>query len=122
MPKYIEKECEVHGITKYIKVKNSRGSMSYHCVKCKANKKRKYRRLLKEKAIFYKGGKCLRCNYNKCISALEFHHLDPSQKEFSLAKGQDMLFENLKPELDKCILVCANCHREIHEELLKCGD
>ena len=78
------------------------------------------RRKIKIMAVEYKGGKCVHnnCGYNKCISALEFHHLDPNEKDFSLAyKGNCVSWEKVKNELDKCILVCANCHREIHEEM-----
>lgn len=73
------------------------------------------RRRLKEKLVEYKGGKCEICGYNKCISALEFHHLDPLQKEFNI-NGDYKSIERAKKEVDKCILVCANCHREIHYE------
>lgn len=76
-----------------------------------------YYKRTKEKLIEYKGGKCQVCGYNKCASALEFHHLDPSQKDFTISGGTKS-FENLKPEVDKCILVCANCHREIHAGLV----
>lgn len=66
--------------------------------------------------IVYKGGRCQTCGYNKCDSALEFHHLDHKKKEFELS-GLSVKFETIKPELDKCIMVCANCHREIHQKL-----
>ena len=71
----------------------------------------------KIKAIEYKGGKCSMCGYNKCTSALEFHQLDPSIKEYNKdgrGLNRRRSFDNSKDELDKCILVCANCHREIH--------
>lgn len=69
-------------------------------------------------AVEYKGGKCNSCNYNKCIAALEFHHIDPEQKDFGIGnKGFTKSWDKIKTELDKCILVCANCHREIHESL-----
>lgn len=75
------------------------------------------RKKIKELAIEYKGGSCQKCGYNKCNSALEFHHLDPSEKDFSISSsGNTRGWELVKKELDKCILVCANCHREIHEE------
>jgi len=78
------------------------------------------RRALKKMSIEYKGGKCKCCGYNKCVSALDFHHLDPFKKDFSIgAKGYTRSWEKVKKELDKCILVCANCHREIHEGLIK---
>ena len=61
----------------------------------------------------YKGCKCERCGYDKNISALEFHHIDSRQKDFSITDTH-RCWEEVKAELDKCILVCANCHREIH--------
>jgi hypothetical protein len=73
-----------------------------------------WRRRTKLKAVEYKGGKCVRCGYNKCISALEFHHRDPSKKDFGIAKsGNCVAWEKILVELDKCDLLCANCHREI---------
>lgn len=76
------------------------------------------RKKLKDLAIEYKGGKCSCCGYNKCKAALEFHHLDPNEKEFGLGtKGLTRSWDKIKIELDKCILLCANCHREIHNIL-----
>ena len=77
-----------------------------------------WRKRTKIKLVNYKGGKCQCCGYDKCIEALEFHHVDPSKKDFQIS-GCHKSFENLKQEVDKCILVCANCHREIHAGLLK---
>ena len=75
----------------------------------------KTRQKLKEMAVTYKGGKCEKCGYNKCIAALDFHHLNPLEKDFSIGnKGYTRSWENIKKEIEKCILVCANCHREIH--------
>jgi hypothetical protein len=71
----------------------------------------------KKKAVEYKGGKCERCGYNKCIDALEFHHIDPSQKDKNFGNMKLRKWEDQKKELDKCICVCSNCHREIHSEL-----
>jgi hypothetical protein len=87
-----------------------------------SNYKRLYdsRKRLKLKLIEYKGGKCEICGYDKCIIALEFHHLDPNKKDFNIGGSCAMSFEKCKKEVDKCILVCSNCHREIHyEEYLK---
>ena len=52
-------------------------------------------------------------DYDKCMSALEFHHLDPKEKDFSISTNIKSL-DLIKKELDKCILLCANCHREEH--------
>lgn len=76
-----------------------------------------YRKEVKRRLIEYKGGKCLICGYNKCQDALEFHHLDPSQKDYNISGGTKS-FNTLKSEVDKCILVCANCHREIHSGIV----
>lgn len=71
-------------------------------------------------AVEYKGGKCSVCGYDRCADALEFHHLDPSQKDFGISsKGYTRSWDKVKEELDKCILVCSNCHREIHSGLIK---
>ena len=71
------------------------------------------RQRLKAKLVEYKGGKCEICGYSKCIDALDFHHLNPEEKQFNLSSAK-VSFEKAKKEVDKCILVCANCHREIH--------
>ena len=74
----------------------------------------------KELLVEYKGGKCEICGYNKCIQALEFHHLNPEEKDFGIgAKGYTRSIEKNKEEVDKCIMVCANCHREIHSGIIK---
>ena len=69
-------------------------------------------------AVAYKGGKCNRCGYNRCIEALEFHHENPSQKDFNISsKGYTRSWERVQKELDKCVMLCANCHRELHAKL-----
>lgn len=76
----------------------------------------KRRKKIKAMAIDYKGGKCCVCGYNRCNSALDFHHKDEKNKKFGLSvRGLTRSWERTKAEVDKCILVCANCHREIHE-------
>ena len=78
-----------------------------------------WRQRLKLRAVEYKGGKCEVCGYSRCIRGLKFHHLDPSQKDFGISsKGEGRSWERVKAELDKCILVCGNCHDEIHEGLV----
>lgn len=75
----------------------------------------KRRKKIKAMAVEYKGGKCVFCNYNKCKDALHFHHLDPKKKEFHLGlSGLTRSWERVRKEADKCILVCANCHSELH--------
>ena len=70
----------------------------------------------KIKAIEYKGGCCEKCGYNKCVWALDFHHKNPNEKDFQISKYSTLSWDKIKKELDKCIMVCANCHRELHYE------
>ena len=69
------------------------------------------------KALDYKGNKCELCGYNKCKTSLHFHHKDPKEKEFKISGNWGLNWERVKRELDKCMLVCANCHGEIHTGL-----
>jgi DNA invertase Pin-like site-specific DNA recombinase len=75
----------------------------------------------KKKLVEYKGGKCVGCGYSKSIRALHFHHIDPSTKEFNIGSSNYNM-DRMLIEVDKCILVCSNCHSEIHEELEKYGE
>ena len=72
----------------------------------------------RKKILFVKrfGGKCSICGYHKCMGALEFHHIDENGKEHNPTRiiGSGSI-KDAEKELEKCILVCANCHREIHE-------
>ena len=72
-----------------------------------------WRKRTKELLVEYKGGKCEFCGYNKCIEALEFHHIDETTKEFAIS-GSTKSLEKQKKEADKCYMLCANCHRELH--------
>jgi len=75
-----------------------------------------WRKRKKIELVEYKGGKCEKCGYNKCVKALTFHHLDPNEKDFTIS-GKSWSVDKLKKEVDKCILVCSNCHIEIHAEI-----
>jgi len=73
------------------------------------------RKKIKLMIIDYKGGKCQICGYNNCFDALDLHHIDFKEKKFGLSQdGLTRSWEKTKKEADKCILVCSNCHREIH--------
>ena len=76
----------------------------------------KRRKMIRKMAIEYKGGKCAICGYYKSINALEFHHFDSGKKDFGIsAKGYTRSWEQVKRELGKCVLLCSNCHREVHD-------
>lgn len=71
----------------------------------------------------YKGGKCQSCGYSRCIGALELHHIDPTTKSFGIGeKGYTRSWAKVQAELDKCVLLCANCHREVEAGILQLPD
>jgi len=93
---------------------------SSQCKPCNNADKLKRQRGFKQKAVDYKGGECQCCGYNKCNNALDFHHVDPKTKKFGIGKQRRTnLTDEIKEELDKCVLVCSNCHREIHAGVIK---
>lgn len=67
----------------------------------------------KQELVYIMGGKCSLCGYDRCIAALEFHHIDKSQKERGLSSGNCHSWEDDVKEVKKCALVCSNCHKEI---------
>jgi hypothetical protein len=108
--------CKVNGILTLCMPKKKE-TRSYadraEYIKKAVAKRRKKIRLM---AIEYGGGGCQICGYSKCNRALSFHHKDPSKKDFGLSTdGFTRSWEKTKSEIDKCILVCANCHMEIHD-------
>ena len=102
--------CQKHG--KVLGTVRPNGSL--RCGKCASGWVVISRRKKKQKLVNLFGGKCVRCGYEKYIGALDFHHLDPIQKSFSLSvKGLCYSWETILTEANKCILLCKNCHAEI---------
>lgn len=112
----MKKNCSKHGFTEYV----ANGNNQFRCRKCKAEAIVRWRQRTKQRAIAYLGGKCNICDYNKCVYALEFHHRDPKQKSFGISSsGSTRAWARVKKELDKCVLLCANCHREVEAGVAK---
>lgn len=91
------------------------------CLSCIAKERREKRRKFKQECVDYKGGACMVCGYKTCLDALEFHHLDPKEKDFMVSEVTHTSLERVKDELDKCVLLCSNHHREIHAGILLPG-
>lgn len=89
----------------------SKGHGKIRCRTCVTNLRRFDK---KKKAVEYLGGKCVDCGYDTCMEAMEFDHIDPTTKEFSISGNHCISWERLRQELNKCELRCANCHRERH--------
>lgn len=88
------------------------------CLKCYNKHKTK---VFKLKLVTAKGSMCQRCGYSKCTAALHFHHLIPEHKEFALSSAINKNWMLVLKELDKCVLLCANCHAEEHHRLAAPG-
>lgn len=82
------------------------------CHSCMSNR---HRYTLKRKMIEYKGGRCQLCGYDKCTQSLDFHHVDSTDKEMHFGGKHGVSWNRIRTKLDKCVLVCRNCHGEIHE-------
>ncbi len=120
---YGDKRCcpkcnEIKPLPEFYNRRKKEGS-SVYCKICTTQQVVDRQRKLKGLAIEYKGGSCVKCGYSKYNGALEFHHLDPNEKDFTISHMKLYAFtDEIKKELDKCILVCANCHREIHGNII----
>lgn len=92
--------------------------LSSRCKACNIDTTRVKQQEFKAQCVTYKGGSCIRCGYDRYVGALEFHHNDPTEKDFEISKVKSKCFnESIKKELDKCDLLCSNCHKEVHNEI-----
>lgn len=92
-----------------------RGKQTHsYCRSCVNQQTKDRQRWLKQQAVAYKGGSCERCNGKFHPAVYDFHHVDPTQKDFSIGHSKMLSLDKVKPELDKCELLCSNCHREHH--------
>ena len=112
-PKYLCRFCGETNKNKMIKKGDGRKHYTV-CKKCHSDYTMERFRDNKRKAIEYKGGQCIRCGYNKCDAALDFHHRDSLQKDINFIMIKKRKFEDMIKELDKCDMLCSNCHREEH--------
>lgn len=103
--------------------KTPNGKIKYKPI-CRDCNYKVQRYFVEEKTALIKkmyGTKCTICGYDRCYNALEFHHLDSDEKEFAPSKiiSNFTPIETLIRELDKCVILCSNCHREVHAGLIK---
>lgn len=103
----------------------------FYCKSCKENKRRlaeeqepkrncvkviQWRRDVKRKLVALRGGKCEICGYDKCLRALQFHHKNPAEKKFAISQSNTRNFASMVSEIEKCDLLCANCHAEVENK------
>ena len=109
----LEGICPRHGATTFVRTPT--GTV---CGRCRSDAVTEWRRRAKRILIEEAGGRCILCGYDRCVAALQFHHVDPAQKSFGLgSRGLARSIDKLRAEAKKCVLVCANCHAEVEAGL-----
>ena len=109
-PATVMRECRTHGWVDFRLYKRT----GFRCPLCVSEGVTERRRQVKAQLVAEAGGCCALCGYDKYIGALQFHHLDPAEKAFSISReGTTVALDQLRGEAAKCVLLCANCHAEV---------
>jgi transposase len=105
-----EANCPVHGLTTFVR----RGSDGFRCRLCRTDAVHRRRREIKQILVAEAGGSCVLCGYERAVSGLHFHHVDPAEKSFALSRqGVTRSLASARAEAAKCVLLCSNCHAEV---------
>jgi transposase len=106
----VTRRCQRHGVTDFW----LEGRGYYRCKRCRMESVSRRRRTMKVILVAEAGGRCSLCGYDRCTAALHFHHVDPSTKRFHLSmQGVTRSLARARAEMEKCVLLCANCHAEV---------
>jgi transposase-like protein len=101
--------CPRHGMTRHVRRKDG-----FRCARCRVEHVADKRRRIKRQLVLEAGGRCELCGYDRCVAALQFHHLDRATKRFALSQeGVSRSMAEARDEAAKCVLLCANCHAEV---------
>jgi transposase-like protein len=101
--------CPRHGMTRHVRRKGG-----FRCARCRVEHVAEKRRRIKRQLVLEAGGRCELCGYDRCVAALQFHHLDRDTKRFALSQdGVSRSMAEARDEAAKCVLLCANCHAEV---------
>jgi hypothetical protein len=104
-----ELPCPRHGTTRHVRRKEG-----FRCAPCRVEHVAEKRRRIKRQLVLEAGGRCELCGYDRCVTALQFHHLDRATKRFALSQeGVSRALSTAREEASKCVLLCANCHAEV---------
>lgn len=114
-----EKNCLICG--KAFRPKTAAANQRACCYDCMPDGQQLRRGDFLAKIKETRGGACIKCGYNRCMKALEFHHVDPSLKNFTISNDHFKLKDAVE-ESKKCILICSNCHKEFHDGMWKLED
>lgn len=106
----VERRCRRHGVTGFV----LEGRGYCRCKLCRQERVSEWRRRTKLLLVEEAGGRCALCGYASCVAALDFHHLDPAAKQFTLSRrGATRSRAEARVEARKCVLLCANCHADV---------
>jgi len=109
--------CATHGEVEFVQRADTG---TWRCVPCRAEAVTDRRRRVKAILVAEAGGACTVCGYNRCLAALQFHHLRRDEKQFALGrKGVARSLDKARAEARKCVLLCANCHAEVETGVLR---
>jgi len=103
------RRCRHHGLVEF----GSRPDGGSRCLRCRAEAVTRRRRKVKRTLVEEAGGACQLCGYDRCLAALEFHHLAPEEKVFQISARYARSLASARAEAGKCAVLCANCHAEV---------
>lgn len=107
----------------FYKIKKKENCLSSWCRSCNAKNVVERMQQAKLKIVNLKGGCCQICSFKEYLGALEFHHVDPKTKDMGISRlAVDKITPKLLNEINKCVLVCSNCHRMIHAGIRPCPE
>ena len=106
---------EVKSIENFYTSKNKTHSW---CKPCNNKDSWERQKNIKAECVEYKGGKCLHCGIKDDPCIYDFHHIDATTKNYTIARFTHRSLQSVKSELDKCILLCSNCHRKEHSKMI----
>jgi predicted transcriptional regulator len=103
--------------------KERENELTGYCKSCNSKDVIERMQTTKHILVELKGGKCQLCSFSEYIGALEFHHIDPKTKDKGMSRLiRGKINQKIIDEVNKCVLVCSNCHKMIHANLKKCPD
>lgn len=109
------RECRLHGLTEHRT--DERGCL--RCRRCRAEAVIRRRAKVRDLLLAEAGGACVLCGYARHPGALQFHHVDPGLKSFTIRNGDTRALAELRAEIRKCVLLCANCHAEVEAGVVR---
>ncbi len=112
------RRCKRHGLTEFAHYSRGPAGRAWRCKRCVGEAVTRRKQLIKRLLVEEAGGCCAVCGYDRCVVTLTFHHVDRSLKSFSMSMHTTKALAAYREELQKCVLVCANCHGEIEAGMI----